>query len=117
MALHRPSTRSRACRLALVAGIAAAGLLGAPIRARAQTAPTIVGSLANFDVVNETEGEKEGFEIQLEGLEPNDITRVFGQSGSMNATVRLVSEDQTHELNARLLLNQCDGVLVLWEKV
>jgi len=82
MALHRPSTRSRACRLALVAGIAAAGLLGAPIRARAQTAPTIVGSLANFDVVNETEGEKEGFEIQLEGLEPNDITRVFGQSGA-----------------------------------
>ena len=65
-----------------MAGIAAAGLLGAPIPARAQAAPTIVGSLANFDVVNETEGEKEGFEIQLEGLEPNDITRVFGQSGS-----------------------------------
>ena len=82
MALHRPSMPTRTCRVALVAGIAAAGLLGAPIRARAQAAPTIVGSLANFDVVNETEGEKEGFEIQLEGLEPNDITRVFGQSGA-----------------------------------
>ena len=82
MALHRPSMRSRACRLALVAGLAVAGLLGAPMRARAQTAPTIVGSLANFDAVNDTEGEKEGFEIQLEGLEPQDITRVFGQSGA-----------------------------------
>src|SRR4029077_14730947 len=30
----------------------------------------------------DTEGEKEGFEIQLEGLQPNDITRVFGQSGA-----------------------------------
>jgi hypothetical protein len=69
-------------RAALAAAVAAAGLLGVSVPARAQTAPTIVGSLANFDVVNETEGEKEGFEIQLEGLEPQDITRVFGQSGA-----------------------------------
>jgi len=49
--------------------------------ARAQT-PTIVGSLANFDVVNDTESEKEGFEIQLENVQIRDVTRVFGQSGA-----------------------------------
>jgi MBG domain-containing protein len=68
-------------RAALIAGALGASLLAVPASARAQTAPTIVGSLANFDVVNDTEGEKEGFEIQLEGLEPADITRVFGQTG------------------------------------
>src|SRR3954471_19362347 len=73
---------SLACRSVLIAGMTGAALIAAPLPSVAQSAPTIVGSLANFDVVNETEGEKEGFEIQLEGLEPNDIIRVFGQSGS-----------------------------------
>src|SRR5256885_13824928 len=70
-------------RIAALGCSLAAGLVAAPHVVHAQTtAPTIVGSLANFDAVNDTEGEKEGFEIQLEGLEPNDITRVFGQSGA-----------------------------------
>src|SRR4051812_39960373 len=69
-------------RVGVIACALTAAFFAAPIRSQAQTAPTIVGSLANFDVVNDTEGEKEGFEIQLEGLEPQDITRVFGQSGS-----------------------------------
>jgi len=73
---------SSAGRHAAVTVAAFALLLAMPIASHAQTAPTIVGSLANFDAVNDTEGEKEGFEIQLEGLEPNDITRVFGQSGA-----------------------------------
>src|SRR3954463_11407087 len=59
----------------------AVALLVAPAAARAQTT-TIIGSLANFDAVNDTEGEKHGFEIQLEGIQVNDITRVFGQNGS-----------------------------------
>src|SRR4051812_24592455 len=69
-------------RVGVIACALTAAFFAAPIRSQAQTAPTIVGSLANFDVVNETEGEKEGFEIQLEGLEPQDITRVFGQAGA-----------------------------------
>jgi len=69
-------------RRAVIACALGAALLAWPIASHAQTTPTIVGSLANFDVVNDTEGEKEGFEIQLEGLQPNDITRVFGQSGA-----------------------------------
>src|SRR5438128_819646 len=70
-------------RIAALGCSLAAGLVAAPHVVHAQTtAPTIVGSLANFDAVNDTEGEKQGFEIQLEGLEPNDITRVFGQAGA-----------------------------------
>jgi hypothetical protein len=53
----------------------------APLAAHAQT-PTIIGTLTNFDVVNETEGEKEGFQIELEGIHGSDITRVFGRSGT-----------------------------------
>jgi hypothetical protein len=45
--------------------------------ARAQTA-TVFGSLSNFDVVNNTEHEAHGFEIELEGLQPNDIYASFG---------------------------------------
>src|SRR3954470_23640184 len=74
---HSPAMRRSAA--GTVSGLAA--LLAMPKASQAQTAPTIVGSLANFDAVNDTEGEKEGFEIQLEGLQPNDITRVFGQAG------------------------------------
>src|SRR3954471_21068338 len=75
---HSPRMRRRAA----VIVTALAALLAMPKGSHAQTAPTIVGSLANFDAVNDTEGEKEGFEIQLEGLEPQDITRVFGQAGA-----------------------------------
>jgi hypothetical protein len=45
--------------------------------ASAQTA-TVFGSLSNFDVVNHTEHEAHGFEIELEGLQPNDIYGTFG---------------------------------------
>ena len=56
-----------------------------PLAASAQTPsqpPTIIGTLTNFDVVNETEGEKEGFQIELEDIHGSDITRVFGRSGT-----------------------------------
>jgi hypothetical protein len=43
---------------------------------------TIVGSLANFDAVNDTGHEAQGFEIEMEGVQSQDITRIFGQSGS-----------------------------------
>ncbi|MCU1382974.1 MAG: hypothetical protein JWL71_1671 [Acidobacteria bacterium] len=66
-------------RLALMAWAMAASLLAVPAVARAQT---IVGYLSNFDAVNDTEGEKQGFEIELEGVQASDITRVFGQAGA-----------------------------------
>jgi hypothetical protein len=45
--------------------------------AHAQTA-TVFGSLSNFDVVNDTEHEAHGFEIELEGLHPEDVYYTFG---------------------------------------
>ncbi|MDT5269639.1 MAG: hypothetical protein QOH49_1825 [Acidobacteriota bacterium] len=44
--------------------------------ARAQTA-TVFGSLSNFDVINNTEHEAHGFEIELEGLQPGDVYYSF----------------------------------------
>src|SRR3954467_4209000 len=68
-------------RAAVWTVVVAVALLAAPTLTFAQTT-TIIGSLANFDAVNDTEGEKSGFEIQLEGIQVNDITRVFGQNGA-----------------------------------
>ncbi len=42
---------------------------------------SVVGSLANFDVLNDTRQETHGFEIQLEGINHNDIYRIFGNWG------------------------------------
>jgi hypothetical protein len=68
-------------RIAILATIVVMGVLAASRASEAQLAnPTIVGSLSNFDVRNEMQYEAEGFEIQLEGIEINDITRVFGES-------------------------------------
>src|SRR5919107_659068 len=52
-------------------------LLAFAAPAGAQTA-TVFGSLSNFDVVNDTEHEAHGFEIELEGLQPNDVAYSFG---------------------------------------
>jgi hypothetical protein len=81
MSVSRRSESRSGRRRALTAWAIAAGLLSAPLTARAQNA-TIVGYLANFDAINDTEGEKQGFEIELEGVQAADITRVFGQSGA-----------------------------------
>lgn len=54
----------------------------APAISHAQTA--VVGSLANFDVLNNTGGETHGFEIQVEGISKADIYRIFGNWGGTN---------------------------------
>ncbi len=54
----------------------AALLLALPVIAQAQSA-TIYGSLGNFDVVNNTGHEAHGFEVELEGLQPNDVYYLF----------------------------------------
>jgi hypothetical protein len=54
--------------LALTAGLA---LLG-PARAQ-----VVIGSYDNFDCFNDTGREAEGFEIDIEDVQPSDITRIF----------------------------------------
>jgi hypothetical protein len=58
-------------------------LLTTALVARAQ-APAMVGSLGNFDVLNNTGEETHGFEIQLEGVSKADIYRIFGNWGGAN---------------------------------
>jgi hypothetical protein len=51
-------------------------LLTASTAAQAQSA-TVFGALSNFDVINHTEHEAHGFEIELEGLQPADVYYTF----------------------------------------
>jgi List-Bact-rpt repeat protein len=61
----------------------ALALLAAPLVAHAQSA-VMVGTLGNFDVLNNTGQEAHGFEIQLEGIHAADIYRIFGNWGGTN---------------------------------
>ncbi len=42
---------------------------------------SVIGILGNFDVINDTGSIAHGFEIELEGLSPSDITDTFGGAG------------------------------------
>ena len=55
--------------------------LTAPPTVQAQ-APTIIGYPANFDAVNNTGAPTERFEIEADGITPQQVTRVFGGSGN-----------------------------------
>ncbi|HZR83380.1 MAG TPA: hypothetical protein VFD92_19960 [Candidatus Binatia bacterium] len=46
--------------------------------ASAASAQTTYGTLSNFDVFNDTGQECHGFEIELEGISPADVTYTFG---------------------------------------
>ncbi|MGA7236674.1 MAG: hypothetical protein WBY44_13390, partial [Bryobacteraceae bacterium] len=61
---------------ALVAALGVAAM-AIPAALHAQTA-TIVGYPVNFDTVNDTGQVTHGFEIEADGLQPSDMTRVFG---------------------------------------
>src|SRR5947209_20392507 len=52
-------------------------LLAAPLAMHAQT-PLVVGYPANFDAFNNTGAPVNGFEIEADGIQPADVTRVFG---------------------------------------
>jgi len=77
MHLHRPYRRPAWYRKAVIGAALSLGLLTLPITARAQQA-AIVGSLANFDVLNNTGEQAHGFEIQMEGIHAADLYRIFG---------------------------------------
>ncbi|MBL8470936.1 MAG: PEP-CTERM sorting domain-containing protein [Rhodocyclaceae bacterium] len=55
-----------------IAGVIAGLACAAPAQAG------VFGSLANFDVVNDTGHEAHGFEIELEGISRNQVLDVFG---------------------------------------
>ncbi len=54
---------------------AVAGLLGCSL---SMAHAGVFGSLANFDVVNDTGYEAHGFEIELEGIDKSQVVDVFG---------------------------------------
>jgi hypothetical protein len=58
-------------------------LAASPIISYGQTA-TIVGYPANFDAVNNTGQVTHGFEIEADGIQSSDITRIFGGSWVAN---------------------------------
>jgi hypothetical protein len=68
--------RLSSVRRAAAAAAFALALFALAPALRAQTA-TVSGSLSNFDVVNDTGRDAHGFEIQLEGLQPNDVISTF----------------------------------------
>lgn len=51
-------------------------IFAVPLAAGAQVA-TVSGSLGNFDVINDTGHDAHGFEIDLDGLQPNDVNYTF----------------------------------------
>jgi len=65
-------------------------LLAAPLIMSAQT-PAITGFLSNFDVPNDVKDaqgnprETEGFEIELDGIQPVELLYAFGEAAAFNA--------------------------------
>jgi len=51
-------------------------MLAAPFAAQAQTV-TLFGALSNFDVLNDTGGDTHGFEIELDGVTPQQVAFEF----------------------------------------
>ena len=64
--------KTRAAGIAYCIGLLLVGSFGAC----AQTA-VIVGYSANLDAYNNTGGAVYGFEIEADGIQPSDVTRVF----------------------------------------
>ena len=90
--VHIDRNHTSSVRRLAVAGIALClALLTASLTASAQGVPTITGYLSNFDVPNNVKDaqgqprETEGFEIQLEGIQPADVVNAFGEAVAFNA--------------------------------
>ena len=81
----------------ILVGVVAAALLAAPGPVRAQNA-AVIGSLGNFDVANNQQQEAHGFEIEFEGLHPEDIGSVF----------------ETERYGAPSFVATATGVIVRW---
>ncbi|HEY0458109.1 MAG TPA: hypothetical protein VGC97_03085 [Pyrinomonadaceae bacterium] len=67
-------------------GLLALIIFIAPLVSRAQTA-TVYGQLGNFDVINHTGHDGHGFEIELEGIHPEDVYYSFSMQRYGAATI------------------------------
>ncbi len=56
-------------------------ILGTALAVAGPAGATTFGTLGNFDTVNDTGKEAHGFEIELEGISPSDVTDTFGGAG------------------------------------
>ncbi len=74
---------ARRTALLLGAALAALGLVAPEGSAHAQAA-ALVGSLGNFDALNNTGQPTHGFEIDCDGVAATDIYRIFGNWGGTN---------------------------------
>lgn len=59
--------------------------------ASSASALSYFGTLSNFDVLNDTGSEKEGFEIEIHGVSSSDITYTFGGSYNRYGAPRIES--------------------------
>src|SRR5271157_1108654 len=57
--------------------LAAAAAILVSLALRVPAHSQIIGSYDNFDSINDTGREAEGFEIDVEDVQPTDITRIF----------------------------------------
>src|SRR5438445_12366138 len=61
---------------------------------QAQT-PVVVGFPANFDAFNTTGAPVNGFEIEADGIQPSDVTRVFGNWPGQGCVIRYCASTVT----------------------
>lgn len=71
------TTFGAAARATLCCSALGLAVIASPAALEAQTA-AIVGYPSNFDAVNTTGGPVYGFEIEADGIQVSDITRIFG---------------------------------------
>ena len=71
---------------------AAAMLVSLALRVPAHS--QVIGSYDNFDSINDTGREAEGFEIDVEDVQPADVTRIFPEQFSCRATLHPLRDPQ-----------------------
>ena len=79
-ARHYPSETMKHRRNISTVALVGAGFLAAAA-VNLPAAAAVVGTLGNFDVVNDTGKVAHGFEIDLEGLNSSNVTDTFGGAG------------------------------------
>lgn len=72
-----------------------------PLLTLASQASTAYGTINNFDVVNDTEKECHGFEIEIEDIHSNDITYTFNWN---HYGTPKISEDNSDPLHPKVLI-------------
>ena len=73
---QRGEPRNMARKLLIGALLSGLGIVSIPTHARAQ-AVVMAGNYQNFDVLNNTGGPTEGFEMEVQGVSAAQLTRIF----------------------------------------